>query len=183
MKVIQTALPGVLLFEPKRFGDPRGFFVETFRADRYREAGLPYPFVQDNWSHSVRGVLRGLHLQNPNAQGKLVSVISGEIFDVAVDVRVGSRTFGKHIAVTLSADNGRQFYVPRGFAHGFQVVSDTADFVYKCDAYYSPADELIVRWDDPAIGIRWPVGAPVLSTRDATAPFLADLKGLPEAGA
>lgn len=183
MNVIETALPGVLLFEPKRFRDPRGFFVETFRADRYRDAGLAHPFVQDNWSHSVRGVLRGLHLQNPNAQGKLVGVVSGEIFDVAVDVRLGSPTFGKHVGVTLSAENGRQIYIPRGFAHGFQVLSEAADFIYKCDAYYSAADEVTVRWDDPAIGIKWPIAEPLLSARDAAAPLLADLKGLPKAGA
>jgi dTDP-4-dehydrorhamnose 3,5-epimerase len=181
MNVIETALPGVLIFEPKRHGDARGFFTETFRADRYLQAGLPHAFVQDNWSRSARKVLRGLHLQNPNAQGKLVSVVRGEIYDVAVDVRTGSPTFGRHVGVTLSEENGRQFFVPRGFAHGFQVVSESADFLYKCDNYYSPADELVVRWDDPAIGIQWPLGDPVLSARDAAAPLLADVKGLPTA--
>jgi dTDP-4-dehydrorhamnose 3,5-epimerase len=179
MNVIQTVLPGVLIFEPRRIGDARGFFVETFRADRYAEAGLPYAFVQDNWSRSVRKVLRGLHLQNPNSQGKLVGVVSGEIFDVAVDVRIGSPTFGKYVGVTLSAENGRQFFVPRGFAHGFQVVSESADFLYKCDGYYSPADERIVRWDDPTIGIKWPFQDPTLSDRDAKAPLLAEAAGLP----
>src|SRR3972149_3398629 len=121
MQVIETKIPGVLIFEPKRFGDARGFFVETFHIDRYAAAGLRDPFVQDNWSRSRRGVLRGLHLQNPNAQGKLVSVAKGEIYDVAVDVRIGSPTFGYYVAVTLSEENGRQFFVPRGFAHGFCV--------------------------------------------------------------
>src|SRR4051812_24298517 len=181
MQVIETALPGALILEPKRLGDARGFFVETFRADRYASAGLPHPFVQDNWSRSARKVLRGLHLQNPNQQGKLVSVVRGEIYDVAVDVRTGSPTFGRHVGVTLSEENGRQFFVPRGFAHGFQVVSDIADIMYKCDVFYSPPDELVVRWDDPALAIDWPIRDPILSARDAAAPLLADVKGLPQA--
>jgi dTDP-4-dehydrorhamnose 3,5-epimerase len=180
MQVIQTEIPGVLIIEPKRFGDQRGFFVEMFHADRYSALGLPYPFVQDNWSRSSRGVLRGLHLQHPNAQSKLVSVITGEILDVAVDVRVGSPTYGQHVAVSLSGENGRQLLVPRGFAHGFVVLSDTVDLLYKCDNFYSPADEITIRWNDPAIGIGWPIPEPLLSARDAAAPILADVKGLPQ---
>lgn len=183
MQVIETPLPGVVIIEPKRHGDARGFFTETFHADRYAAAGLAHPFVQDNWSRSSRGVLRGLHLQNPNAQGKLIGVIRGEIYDVAVDVRQGSATFGRHVGVHLSENNGRQFFVPRGFAHGFQVVSETADIMYKCDNFYSPADELVVRWNDPALAIEWPLPDPTLSARDAAAPVLADVKGLPKAGA
>jgi dTDP-4-dehydrorhamnose 3,5-epimerase len=183
MKVVETSLPGALIIEPQRHGDARGFFSETFRADRYAAAGLKDPFVQDNWSRSSRGVLRGLHLQNPNAQGKLIGVVRGEIYDVAVDVRLGSPTFGRHIGVRLSEDNGRQFFVPRGCAHGFQVLSDTADIMYKCDGFYSPADELVVRWNDPALAIEWPLADPILSARDAAAPLLADVKGLPKAGA
>jgi len=180
MKVIETELPGVLIIEPRRYSDERGFFAETFQVDRYRDAGLPFPFVQDNWSHSERGVLRGLHLQNPNAQGKLVSVLNGTIIDVAVDVRVGSPTFGRHVAVELSGENGRQFFVPRGFAHGYAVLSGPAEFVYKCDNIYSRADELVVRWNDPALSIDWRVREPLLHPRDAAAPLLADVLGLPK---
>lgn len=182
MQAIETEIPGVLILEPKRFGDSRGFFTETFRANRYASLGMRHAFVQDNWSRSSRGVLRGLHLQNPNQQGKLVSVVRGEIVDVAVDVRVGSPTFGRHVAVTLSDENGRQFFIPRGFAHGFIVLSDTVDFLYKCDDYYSPADEIVVRWNDPAIGIRWPLDNPILSPRDAAAPLLAEVTNLPKIG-
>ena len=180
MQVIITQIPGVLIIEPKRFGDPRGFFSETFRADRYAEAGLIHSFVQDNWSRSQRGVLRGLHLQNPNAQGKLVTVMRGAVLDVAVDVRVGSPSFGRHVAVELSEDNGRQFFVPRGFAHGFVVLSDAADFVYKCDDYYSPVDEITIRWNDPQIGIDWRTTSPIVSERDAAAPLLVDAPHLPK---
>src|SRR6476619_4375257 len=177
MQVIETALPGALIIEPKRHGGARGFFTETFRADRYAGAGMAHPFVQDNWSRSARKVLRGLHLQNPNAQGKLIGVMRGEIYDVAVDVRRGSPTFGRHFGVRLSEENGCQFFVPRGFAHGFQVVSETADIMYKCDNLYSPADELVVRWNDPSLAIEWPIADPILSARDAQAPLLADVKG------
>src|SRR6185312_14266167 len=180
MRVIETEIPGLLIIEPKRIGDSRGFFTETFRAETYAAAGMRHAFVQDNWSRSTRGVLRGLHLQNPNAQGKLVTAARGEILDVAVDVRAGSPTFGRHVAVTLSEENGRQLYIPRGFAHGFLVLSETADFFYKCDAYYSPADELAIRWNDPAIGIKWPIREPILSPRDASAPLLSDAKKLPQ---
>jgi dTDP-4-dehydrorhamnose 3,5-epimerase len=140
------------------------------------------PLVQDNLSRSSRGVVRGLHLQNPNTQGKLVSVLRGKVLDVAVDVRRGSPTFGRHVAVELSEENRRQLLVPRGFAHGFSVLSETADFFYKCDAYYSPQDEIAVRWNDPAIGIDWKVEQPSLSAKDAAAPLLADVENLPVYG-
>jgi dTDP-4-dehydrorhamnose 3,5-epimerase len=179
MNIIRTAISEVLIIEPKIFGDQRGFFLETFRADRYLEAGIAGPFVQDNLSRSARGVLRGLHLQNPKIQGKLVTVLRGRVLDVAVDVRIGSPTFGRHVAVELSEDNRRQFWVPRGFAHGFVVLSESADFFYKCDDVYSPADEITVRWNDPAIGIAWGTEMPSLSPRDAAAPLLADAPRLP----
>lgn len=179
MEITLTAIPGLLILTPKRFGDRRGFFSQTFHAQEYQDAGVPGPFVQDNFSRSARGVLRGLHLQNPNTQSKLVSVMRGTVFDVAVDVRRGSPTFGRHVAVELSEDNGKQFYVPRGFAHGFAVLSETADFFYKCDALYSPKDELVVRWNDPAIGIDWPLTEPQLAPRDAQAPLLSEIAGLP----
>jgi dTDP-4-dehydrorhamnose 3,5-epimerase len=179
MNVIATAIPEVLIIEPKVFGDQRGFFLETFRADRYVVHGIAGPFVQDNLSRSAYGVLRGLHLQNPKPQGKLVTVLRGRVLDVAVDVRLGSPTFGRHVAVELSEENRRQFWVPRGFAHGFVVLSDTADFFYKCDDVYSPPDEITVRWDDPAISIAWGVATPSLSGRDAAAPLLADVPALP----
>lgn len=182
MHVIATVLPEVLIIEPKLFGDQRGFFVETFQSIRYAEHGIVRPFVQDNMSRSSRGVLRGLHLQNPNTQGKLVSVIRGRVLDVAVDVRVGSPNFGRHVAVELSEDNRRQFWVPRGFAHGFVVLSDTADFFYKCDDLYSPKDEISVRWNDPAIGIDWGIDNPSLSAKDAAAPLLEDVPNLPVYG-
>lgn len=179
MQVTLTAIPGLLILELKRFGDQRGFFAELFNAKRYAELGMSEPFVQDNISRSSRGVLRGLHLQNPNTQAKLVSVMRGAVLDVAVDVRVGSPTFGRHVAVELSEENGRQLYVPRGFAHGFVVLSETADFFYKCDAFYSPKDELVVRWDDPALNIDWRLPNPSLTPRDAEAPVLAAVRGLP----
>jgi dTDP-4-dehydrorhamnose 3,5-epimerase len=179
MNVISTAIPGVLIIEPKLFGDQRGFFLETFKADRYAGYGIAGPFVQDNLSRSAHGVLRGLHLQNPRAQGKLVTVLRGEVRDVAVDMRLGSPTFARHVAVELSEENRRQFWVPRGFAHGFVVLSDSADVFYKCDELYSPAEEIVVRWDDPAMGIAWGVAAPSLSARDAAAPLLADVTRLP----
>jgi len=175
MNVLETNLPGALVFEPKVFGDERGFFMETWRADRYEEAGLPKDFVQDNLSFSRRGVLRGLHFQNPDQQGKLVYVLQGEVYDVAVDLRVGSPTFGEWTAVTLSAKNKRQFYVPEGFAHGFLVTSDAALFAYKCTAKYNAEAEAGVLWNDPQIGIEWPVETPVLSERDLAAPPLAKM--------
>ena len=177
MKVIETSIDGVLILEPKLFGDARGFFAELYQSDRYAAAGIPGPFVQDNLSRSAKGVLRGLHLQNPNPQGKLVSVLRGCVLDVAVDVREGSPTFGRHVTAEFSEDNRRQFWVPRGFAHGFVVLSESADFFYKCDALYSPADEIIVRWDDPALGIDWGIAAPIVSQRDAAGLPLAQLAG------
>lgn len=166
MNVIQTALPGVLLLEPKVFGDARGFFLETYRAERYRELGIPGPFVQDNWSRSRRGILRGLHLQHPKAQGKLVMVTRGSVFDVAVDVRRGSPHFGKWVGYDLSEENKRQLWIPPGFAHGFCVTSDECDFLYKCTEIYAPENERTVLWNDPAIGVQWPVTTPVLSKKD-----------------
>lgn len=179
MNIIKTDIPDVLIIEPKIFGDPRGFFFETFRVDRYSAVGAGGPFVQDNLSRSSRGVLRGLHLQNPNPQGKLVSVTRGRVLDVAVDVRVGSPTFGRHVAVELGDENFRQMWIPRGFAHGFTVLSESADFFYKCDALYSPSDEITIRWDDPDLNIDWRTPAPVLSTRDIAAPLLKEIQRLP----
>jgi len=182
MNVLTTHLPEVLIVEPKLFGDQRGFFLESYQFERYVQNGITRPFVQDNLSRSRFGVLRGLHLQNPVTQGKLVTVLRGRVLDVAVDVRVGSPNFGRHVAVELSEDNRRQLWVPRGFAHGFAVLSETADFFYKCDELYSPKDEISVRWNDPAIGIDWGVTEPSLSPKDADAPLLADVKGLPRYG-
>jgi dTDP-4-dehydrorhamnose 3,5-epimerase len=179
MNVILTKIPELLIIEPRVFGDQRGFFFESFKADRYASHGISGPFVQDNISRSAHRVLRGLHLQNPRCQGKLVSVLRGHVLDVAVDVRRGSPTFGQHVAVELSEDNRRQFWVPRGFAHGFVVLSDIAEFFYKCDEFYSPSDEIAVRWNDPAIGIAWGVESPLLSPRDAAAPLLAEVQALP----
>jgi dTDP-4-dehydrorhamnose 3,5-epimerase len=183
MQIIPTEIHDVLIIEPKVHGDQRGFFFETFQAGRYAAAGLHRPFVQDNLSRSTRGVLRGLHLQNPRPQGKLVTVVRGEVLDVAVDVRLGSPTFGRHVAVSLTEDNRRQLWVPRGFAHGFLVVSETADFLYKCDDLYSPESEKIIAWNDPDIGIKWGVDTPSLSVRDAKGARLSDITaGLPEYG-
>ena len=182
MNVTKTALPDVIIFEPKMFGDPRGFFLEHYQAERYASYGVAGTFVQDNLSRSARGVLRGLHLQNPKPQGKLVGVMRGRVLDVAVDVRVGSPTFGQHVTVELSDDNFRQLWIPRGFAHGFTVLSETADFYYKCDTLYSPTNEITVRWNDPALNIDWRVTNPNLSERDASAPLLKDIGGLPKYG-
>ena len=179
MNVIATDIPEVLIIEPKVFGDQRGFFLETYQFRRYAEFGISRPFVQDNMSRSSHGVLRGLHLQNPSPQGKLTGVLGGRVLDVAVDVRVGSPTFGRHAAVELNEDNRRQLWVPRGFAHGFAVLSESADFFYKCDDLYSPKHELVVCWNDPAIGIDWGLANPSLSPRDAAAPLLADVTNLP----
>ena len=183
MQIVKTAIPEVLIVEPKMFGDQRGFFLETFQAERYAAAGIRGPFLQDNMSRSAFGVLRGLHLQNPKAQGKLVTVLQGRVLDVAVDVRRGSPTFGQHVSVELTGDNRRQFWVPRGFAHGFAVLSDTADFFYKCDEYYSPEDEAVILWNDPALAIDWRIGAPTLSARDAAGRKLSDITALPTYGA
>ncbi len=173
MKIVETELPGVLIVEPDRFGDDRGFFQEIWHADRYAEAGIAGPFVQDNLSFSAHGVLRGLHFQNPNGQGKLVYVLAGEVFDVAVDIRRGSPNFGKWTGVTLSAENRRQIYIPAGFAHGFCVTGETALFAYKCTDLFNADAEGAIRWDDPEIGIDWPLAEPVISPRDADAPLLS----------
>ncbi len=173
MRHIETPLAGVRLIEPRVFGDARGFFMETWNQARYAELGLPPRFVQDNLSFSRRGVLRGLHFQNPNGQGKLVYVLQGEVFDVAVDVRLGSPTFGQVASAILSADNKRQFYIPPGFAHGFCVTSESALFAYKCTEFYDPKAEASLLWSDPALGIDWPVEVPELSAKDAAAPTLA----------
>ena len=182
MNVVKTELPEVLIIEPKMFGDQRGFFLETYQLSRYVEQGITRPFVQDNMSRSGYGVLRGLHLQNPVTQGKLVSALRGKVLDVAVDVRVGSPNFGRYVAVELSEENRRQLWVPRGFAHGFVVLSESADFFYKCDDLYSPKDEISICWNDPAIGIKWGVEKPSLSVKDAAAPLLAEVNNLPVYG-
>ncbi len=166
MKIETTPLAGLLLITPDRFGDERGFFQETWNLRRYTEAGLDRHFVQDNLSFSRRGILRGLHFQNPGPQGKLVYVLQGEVFDVAVDVRADSPTFGQWYGVTLSADNHQQLFVPEGFAHGFCVTSETALFAYKCTDFYSPQAEHSLLWNDPEIGIEWPISAPELSEKD-----------------
>lgn len=179
MNIAHTRVPGVLIVEPKIFGDQRGFFCETYQDQRYASRGIGTRFVQDNISRSSGGVLRGLHFQNPKSQGKLVSVLRGRVLDVAVDIRVGSPTFGQHAAVELNDENRLQVWVPRGFAHGFVVLSDVADVFYKCDEYYSPSDEYSVRWNDPALRIDWGIDTPTLSARDAKAPALAELHNLP----
>jgi dTDP-4-dehydrorhamnose 3,5-epimerase len=179
MNVIQTVIPGVMIIEPKEFGDHRGFFLETFQAERYALYGIHEPFVQDNFSRSAHGVVRGLHLQNPSPQGKLSMVLRGRVLDVAVDVRVGSPTFGRHVAVELNDENHRQLWVPRGFAHGFAALSESADLFYKCDEFYRPSDEIVVRWNDPTIGISWDIESPTLSVRDAAGPLLANVERLP----
>lgn len=179
MRIIETRLPGVLLIEPQVFGDERGFFQEIWQGDRYTVNGINGPFVQDNLSRSSKGVLRGLHFQEPGPQGKLVQVISGAVFDVAVDIRKGSPTFGVWVGEELSETNHRQLWVPQGFAHGFCVISESADFIYKCDAPYCPTDEHAIRYDDPDIGIAWPVTNPLLSERDSGAPRLCDAPTLP----
>lgn len=166
MRVIDTKLAGVKIIEPRVFGDARGFFLETFQADRYAEHGMTLPFVQDNHSRSGKGVLRGLHFQKTKPQGKLVRVVRGEVFDVAVDVRPGSPTFGQWEGVVLSDDNKRQYWIPPGLAHGFVVLSESADFEYKCTDYYDPSDEGCLLWNDPAVGIEWPVSVPRLSAKD-----------------
>jgi len=166
MNVIDTAIEGVLIFEPKVFGDDRGFFMETWNRQRYIQAGLDAAFVQDNVSSSSKGVLRGLHYQYPHGQGKLVQVLKGRVLDVAVDIRLGSPTFGKSVSCLLSGENHRQFYVPVGFAHGFCVLSDTALFSYKCTDFYNPQTEGGVLWNDPDLGIDWPIAEPILSSKD-----------------
>jgi len=176
MKTIQTNLPGVLVLEPAIFKDDRGFFMETYQRERYWESGIECDFVQDNLSFSVQGTLRGLHYQYPNEQAKLVQVIHGEVFDVAVDIREGSPTFGKWIGEILSEENKRQFFIPKGFAHGFCVTSTTALFVYKCSDYYSPENEHGILWSDPDIGIKWPTASPLLSDKDKNFSCLKDIQ-------
>ena len=174
MNVIDTKLSGLRIVEPKIFGDSRGFFFESWNQQRFEAMGLPSLFVQDNLSFSQRGVLRGLHFQKPKSQGKLVYVLQGEVLDVALDIRVGSPTFGQWEAVILSAENKRQLYVPEGFAHGFCVRSETALFAYKCTEFYAPEHEASVLWNDPDLGIPWDVEKPQLSTKDAAARSLKE---------
>jgi dTDP-4-dehydrorhamnose 3,5-epimerase len=179
MKVVPTDLPEVLILEPKVHGDSRGFFYESFQAKRYAEIGISGPFVQDNLSRSVRGTLRGLHFQEPRAQGKLVQVLRGTVWDVAVDVRRGSPRFGRWVGLELAETPPRQLWIPPGFAHGFCVLSESADFFYKCTELYAPECDRSVAWDDPAIGIAWPVNDPLLSAKDRGAPRLANAPVLP----
>ncbi len=175
MKCFEASLPGVMVVETAVHADARGQFMELWNAERYRAVGLDQTFVQDNISISERHVLRGLHFQWPQPQGKLVSVASGEIFDVAVDIRVGSPTFGRWEGFTLSSAEGTQLYIPEGFAHGFATISARAVVVYKCTTRYNPSTERVLRWNDPAFGIDWPVREPILSPRDAAAPGVAEL--------
>jgi dTDP-4-dehydrorhamnose 3,5-epimerase len=175
MKIVGCDIPGVLLIEPKVFGDRRGFFLETWNQQRYREAGIEATFVQDNLSFSGRGTLRGLHFQNPAPQAKLVSVLQGKAFDAVVDVRRKSPTFRQWRGFSLSSEDKRQLFVPAGLAHGFQVLSETVLFHYKCSGFYSPKDEITIRWDDPDLAIVWPLANPVLSDKDARAPTLRDV--------
>jgi dTDP-4-dehydrorhamnose 3,5-epimerase len=171
---LNTDIPEVVLIRPDVFPDLRGFFMETYHREKYTDAGIAYRFVQDNHSHSIKGSLRGLHYQLKNPQGKLIYVISGEIFDVAVDIRLGSPTFGRWTGVVLSEENKHQIFVPEGFAHGFCVLSETADVIYKCTGLYTPGDEYGIFWADPAIGIDWKIENPILSEKDASYPFLSD---------
>ena len=177
MTVTELSIPGLRLVEPKAFGDSRGYFLETYGAERYRAAGIEEAFVQDNLSSSVRGVLRGLHAQNPSPQAKLVSCALGEVWDVAVDARAGSPTYGKWEGVHLSAENHHQLMIPAGFLHGFVVLSETALFTYKVSAPYNPSGDFSIRWDDPDIGIRWPLEGltPAISAKDGAAMRFADL--------
>ncbi|AIR62969.1 dTDP-4-dehydrorhamnose 3,5-epimerase [Cedecea neteri] len=176
MKVINTKIDGVLIINPRIFGDERGFFYESYHATRYKEIGIREEFVQDNRSRSSKGVLRGLHFQKNRPQGKLVTVTNGEVFDVAVDLRPGSPTFGKHESVILSGENKIQFYIPPGFAHGFCVLSDFADFQYKCTDFYDPSDEGGLIWNDPCLDIEWPVTDPIISAKDGELPTLDNIK-------
>jgi dTDP-4-dehydrorhamnose 3,5-epimerase len=181
VNVTATAIPGVLIIEPRVFGDDRGFFMETWNAAGFASAGLDLTFVQDNHSRSQKGVLRGLHFQNPGPQGKLVRVANGAVFDVAVDLRRSSPTFGQWVGVELSAANKRMFWVPEGLAHGFLTLEPDTDFLYKCTAPYAPQSEHTLAWDDPAVGIEWPLDGtePVLSAKDAAGVSLADLPAFP----
>ncbi|NVH52658.1 dTDP-4-dehydrorhamnose 3,5-epimerase [Photobacterium damselae subsp. damselae] len=176
MKIIKTKLKDCVIIEPKVFGDERGFFMETYQEGRYINVGIKERFVQDNRSRSTQNVLRGLHFQKTKPQGKLVTVTHGEVFDVAVDLRPKSKTFGEYEAVILSGENKLQFYVPPGFAHGFCVLSESADFQYKCTDYYDPNDESGIRWDDPRINIEWPITNPLLSDKDKIQPLLDEIE-------
>ena len=176
MKITTTALPGVLIIEPKTFGDSRGFFLETFQSERYASAGITLPFVQDNHSRSQQGVLRGMHVQRDRPQGKLISVSRGSVFDVTVDINPQSPTFGEYVGLELNDDNHFQLWIPPGYAHGFCVLSETADFHYKCTALYDPEDEAGVIWNDPDVNIAWPLHTPLLSAKDQKLPLLRDLK-------
>lgn len=175
MKLIKTSLPGVLSLEPQVFGDARGFFYESYNKAAFEDAGIAATFIQSNVSRSARGVLRGLHYQWPNAQGKLISVLEGEVYDVAVDVRHGSPSFGHHVAAMLTATNHRHLWIPEGFAHGFCVVSDFATFTYQCTALYDRAGDAGIRWNDAALAIDWPISEPLLSDKDRATPFLHDV--------
>ena len=175
MRFIDTELQGLVLIEPDVFEDQRGYFLETYHAKKYADAGIPGPFVQDNFSRSVKGALRGLHYQRKNGQGKIVSVTDGAVFDVAVDLRSGSPTFGRWVGMELSGANKRQLYVPPGFAHGFCVTSESAGFAYKCTEFYDPHDEGGIVWNDPTIAVAWPIRDPVLSPKDAQLKRLADI--------
>ena len=175
MKFLPTFIPEVILIEPDVHKDARGFFLESYHQRKYAEAGIPGPFLQDNHSHSLKGTLRGLHAQAKRPQGKLVRALLGEMFDVAVDVRRGSPTFGKWVGEVLSWENFRQLYIPPGFVHGFCVLSERVDVEYKCTDFYAPGDEMTVAWNDPEIGIAWPVESPILSAKDAAAPRLRDV--------
>jgi dTDP-4-dehydrorhamnose 3,5-epimerase len=182
MKIIPSSLPEALIIEPKVFGDARGFFYESYHREKFEQIGISTPFVQSNVSRSTRGVLRGLHYQWPHPQGKLVSVLEGEVYDVAVDIRHGSPTFGQWTGAMLTAENHRHFWIPEGFAHGFCVLSEAAIFTYQCTALYAPQDDRSVRWNDEAISIDWPISSPLLSEKDMRAPLLADIPSelLPE---
>lgn len=179
MNVIETSLPGVLILEPKVYADERGFFMETYHAERFREIGIDAIFVQDNHSRSARGVLRGLHYQEPNPQGKLVRCTKGALFDVAVDVRAGSPHFGKWAAAELTEENGRMMWVPPGFAHGFCALADPSDLVYKVTAPYDPKNDRAILWSDPELRIAWPIRDPLLSPKDRAAPRLKEAPVLP----
>ncbi|HSN17658.1 MAG TPA: dTDP-4-dehydrorhamnose 3,5-epimerase [Gammaproteobacteria bacterium] len=180
MEFERLAIPDVMLVKPKVFGDSRGWFFESWEARKFAAGGLDVPFVQDNYSRSVRGTLRGLHYQIQQPQGKLVRVTYGEVFDVAVDMRRSSPTFGKWVSTILSGDNKHQLWVPPGFAHGFYVLSEAAEFFYKCSDFYAPQHERTLRWDDPALGIAWPLtGTPLLSAKDQQGKFLADADCFP----
>lgn len=177
MIVVDTKLKDCVIIEPQVFRDERGFFLETFHSSRYADlAGITLPFVQDNFSSSLKGVLRGLHFQKTKPQGKLVRVVRGEVYDVAVDIRKNSNTFGQWQGVVLSEHNQKQLWVPPGFAHGFVVLSEIADFDYKCTEYFDPSDEGSIIWNDPNLDISWPIKNPILSLKDASAPFIMDLK-------